>query len=59
MRGLRRLGKRIVIELDDGHFVVIHLMIAGRLHWAPAAADGSAARGKGVGRIGVAGPRNV
>jgi formamidopyrimidine-DNA glycosylase len=30
---VRRLGKRVVIALDDDHFVVIHLMIAGRLHW--------------------------
>jgi len=33
VRGLRRLGKRIVIALDDGLFLVLHLMIAGRLHW--------------------------
>jgi formamidopyrimidine-DNA glycosylase len=33
VRGLRRLGKRIVFELDDELFLVIHLMIAGRLHW--------------------------
>lgn len=31
--GLRRLGKRIVIGLEDGLFLVIHLMIAGRLRW--------------------------
>jgi len=30
---LRRLGKRIVIGLEDDLFLVIHLMIAGRLHW--------------------------
>ncbi len=30
---LRRIGKRIVIGLDGGLFLVIHLMIAGRLHW--------------------------
>ena len=30
---LRRIGKRIVLELEDRLFVVIHLMIAGRLHW--------------------------
>ena len=30
---LRRLGKRIVFGLEDDLFVVIHLMIAGRLHW--------------------------
>ena len=33
VRGLRRIGKRIVMELDDDLFAVIHLMIAGRLHW--------------------------
>jgi formamidopyrimidine-DNA glycosylase len=33
VRGLRRLGKRIVLELDEEVFVVLHLMIAGRLHW--------------------------
>jgi len=31
--GVRRLGKRIAIELDGGLFLVIHLMIAGRLRW--------------------------
>ena len=30
---LRRLGKRIVIALDGELFIVLHLMIAGRLHW--------------------------
>ncbi|MDJ0923844.1 MAG: DNA-formamidopyrimidine glycosylase family protein [Acidimicrobiia bacterium] len=30
---LRRLGKRIVFEFEDDLFVVLHLMIAGRLHW--------------------------
>jgi formamidopyrimidine-DNA glycosylase len=33
--GLRRLGKRILIELEDQLFLVIHLMIAGRLRWQP------------------------
>ena len=36
--GLRRLGKRIVIALEDELFVLLHLMIAGRLHWRPAGA---------------------
>jgi formamidopyrimidine-DNA glycosylase len=36
--GLRRLGKRIVIALDGELFVLIHLMIAGRLHWKEAGA---------------------
>ena len=31
--GPRRIGKRLVIELEDCYFIVIHLMIAGRLHW--------------------------
>jgi formamidopyrimidine-DNA glycosylase len=31
--GIGRLGKRVVIELDGGLFLVLHLMIAGRLHW--------------------------
>src|SRR3989449_300120 len=33
--GLRRLGKRIVIRFEDDLAAVIHLMIAGRLHWKP------------------------
>jgi formamidopyrimidine-DNA glycosylase len=42
---LRRIGKRIAIGLEGGLFLVIHLMIAGRLHW----------RERGVARE----PRNV
>jgi formamidopyrimidine-DNA glycosylase len=45
--GLRRLGKRLVIGLEDELFLVIHLMIAGRLHWKAAGA-------KPPGRIGLA-----
>jgi formamidopyrimidine-DNA glycosylase len=38
VRGLRRLGKRVVFVFDDSDagellFLVLHLMIAGRLHW--------------------------
>lgn len=33
-----RIGKRIVIALDDHRWLVLHLMIAGRLHWKPAGA---------------------
>ncbi len=33
VEGLRRLGKRVVIGLENDLFIVIHLMIAGRLHW--------------------------
>jgi len=31
--GVRRIGKRIVLELEGGLFLVLHLMIAGRLRW--------------------------
>jgi formamidopyrimidine-DNA glycosylase len=30
---LRRLGKRIAIGLENDHWLILHLMIAGRLHW--------------------------
>jgi formamidopyrimidine-DNA glycosylase len=33
VREIRRIGKRLVIGFDDDLFVVIHLMIAGRLRW--------------------------
>ena len=36
--GLRRLGKRLVFALEDDLFLVLHLMISGRLHWKPAGA---------------------
>src|SRR4051812_49700033 len=31
----RRIGKRIVLAFDDELFLVLHLMIAGRLRWRP------------------------
>jgi formamidopyrimidine-DNA glycosylase len=31
--GLRRLGKRIAIRFENDHWLILHLMIAGRLHW--------------------------
>lgn len=33
IRGVQRLGKRIVLEFDEEFFAVIHLMIAGRFQW--------------------------
>jgi len=45
--GLRRLGKRIVVELEDDLFLVLHLMIAGRLRWSDRGA-------KLPGRLGLA-----
>jgi formamidopyrimidine-DNA glycosylase len=38
VRKLRRVGKRIAIGLEGDLWVVLHLMIAGRLHWRPAGA---------------------
>jgi formamidopyrimidine-DNA glycosylase len=35
IRALHRIGKRIVFEFDNGLYLVLHLMIAGRLHWRP------------------------
>jgi formamidopyrimidine-DNA glycosylase len=35
VRELRRLGKRIVWCFEGERFLVLHLMIAGRLHWKP------------------------
>ena len=35
---LRRIGKRIAIGLEGDLWLVLHLMIAGRLHWRPPAA---------------------
>ena len=44
---LERLGKRIVFGFDDDYFLVLHLMISGRLRWNPAGA-------KIPGRLGLA-----
>ena len=38
VRELRRIGKRIAIGVDGDLWAVLHLMIAGRLHWRPAGA---------------------
>jgi formamidopyrimidine-DNA glycosylase len=38
VRELRRMGKRIAIGLEGDLWLVLHLMIAGRLHWRPAGA---------------------
>jgi formamidopyrimidine-DNA glycosylase len=35
VRGVSRLGKRIVVETEGELFLVIHLMIAGRFRWKP------------------------
>ena len=38
----RRLGKRIAFGFEGDHWLVLHLMIAGRLHWFPAGTKRSA-----------------
>jgi formamidopyrimidine-DNA glycosylase len=45
--GVRRMGKRLVVGLEEELFLVIHLMIAGRLHWKAVGA-------KVAGKIGLA-----
>ncbi|MDP9169970.1 MAG: formamidopyrimidine-DNA glycosylase, partial [Acidobacteriota bacterium] len=35
VRAVERVGKRIAIGVEGDLWVVIHLMIAGRLHWKP------------------------
>ena len=35
VRKLRRVGKRIALGLEGDLWLVLHLMIAGRLHWRP------------------------
>ncbi len=47
VQGVRRLGKRIAVALEGELFLVLHLMIAGRLHWRPAGA-------KPPGKVGLA-----
>src|SRR6185436_5387410 len=47
VRAVRRLGKRIVLSLEGELFLVLHLMIAGRLKWAPLGA-------KPPGKVGLA-----
>ena len=43
--GVSRLGKRLVLDFGDELFLVIHLMIAGRLRWRP---PGGKAPGRGT-----------
>jgi formamidopyrimidine-DNA glycosylase len=38
VRAVRRIGKRIAIGVEGDLWLVLHLMIAGRLHWKPAQA---------------------
>src|SRR2546425_3819478 len=46
--GLRRLGKRICIGIENDLWLVLHLMIAGRLHWKQLEASREQVRAKGA-----------
>jgi formamidopyrimidine-DNA glycosylase len=48
---LRRLGKRVVIGLENDFFVVIHLMIAGRLQWTEGSERGALPKKRGLARF--------
>jgi len=45
VRGVRRLGKRLVLAFDGELFLVMHPMIAGRLRWKP---PGASIKGRGA-----------
>src|ERR1035438_2333358 len=55
VRELRRIGKRIAIGVDNDLWLVLHLMIAGRLHWRPLAEKG----GKPAARPSLGGKNNL
>ncbi|HVY82454.1 MAG TPA: DNA-formamidopyrimidine glycosylase family protein [Steroidobacteraceae bacterium] len=42
VESLRRVGKRIALGFEGDYWLMLHLMIAGRLHWFPASAKRSA-----------------
>jgi len=51
VEGLRRVGKRIVLGFEGDLFLVLHLMIGGRLHWKP---RGAKVPGRNPGKSGLA-----
>jgi formamidopyrimidine-DNA glycosylase len=51
VRELRRLGKRIVIGVGGELYLVIHLMIAGRLHWKPGLSRAPLPKKRGLARF--------
>ena len=44
VQSIRRIGKRIAIGVEGDLWLVLHLMIAGRLHWRPRKSNSAAAR---------------
>ena len=54
--GLRRLGKRVCFGFEDELWLVLHLMIAGRLHWKQSVGAGLVpARGRSLGAVSLSG----
>ena len=51
---LRRLGKRICVGLEDDLWLVLHLMIAGRLHWKERPASSKRSARSAVSKIHLA-----
>ena len=56
---LRRLGKRICIGMEGGNWLVLHLMIAGRLHWKERPLQKAAATKASPGGIRFGGRQNL
>jgi formamidopyrimidine-DNA glycosylase len=48
VRAVRRVGKRVVLALEEDLFLALHLMIAGRLHWISAEEPKRGRRGSGL-----------
>lgn len=51
VQGVERLGKRIVFALSGNYYMVLHLMIAGRLHWQGAGDKGRGGRPQAMWRF--------
>ena len=56
---LRRIGKRIVLGFENDLWLVLHLMIAGRLHWREKECQKTTEANKGNKELKFAGKRNL
>lgn len=50
VQSLRRLGKRLAIGVKDDYWLVLHLMVAGRLHWREPGVGAHGSSGRTAGR---------